>query len=420
MSSPSESVQQTDPKRAIAWAFYLGISWTWCIGMFLPILLVRDYGPLGWVIFAIPNVLGAAAMGWAFKTRNASLTVVAKHTHATNTFSLVTISFHAFFVPWLLSQLLGPLAAAIGTGLLILVSAPLLLTRLSAPMLAGIVFLFSIFCATALTGASALALPAWRGAAPFDLLALTAVCTLGFLTCPYLDLTFHRARQHCLTPGESKIAFGVGFGVIFASMIVLTLLYTPLLLGTRGTESARWIIALHVLVQACFTVGIHTGALRSSASSPEAHRAISTGLVAAVAIGAALAIAARAYDSSYNPTAEALVTSEVEPETPPTIGGLTGGEFVYRSYLSFYGLIAPAYVWLCMFPTRGFTRPHPRQLLITALSILLALPFFVVAFIYRRIEWVVPGVAIILAARLLLDRVRRDWLEEERAILRES
>jgi hypothetical protein len=388
--------------------------------MFLPILLVRDYGPLGWLIFAIPNILGAAAMGWAFKTRNASLTVVAKHPHATNIFSLVTISFHAFFVPWLLSQLLGPLAAALGTGMLILVSAPLLLTRLSAPMLAGIVFLVSIFSASALAGADALALPAWRGAAPFDLLALAAVCTLGFLTCPYLDLTFHRARQHCLTPGESKLAFALGFGVVFASMILLTLLYTPLLLGTRGTEPARWIIALHVLVQACFTVGVHTGALRSSASSPETHRAISTSLAVAVAIGATLAIAARAYDTSFDPAAQALVTTELEPETPPVVGGLTGGEFVYRSYLSFYGLIAPAYVWLCMFPTRGFTRPHPRQLLVSAVAVVIALPFFVVAFIYRRIEWVVPGVAIILAARLLLDRVRRDWLEEERAILRES
>jgi hypothetical protein len=48
----------------LGWANYLGMSWTWCIGMFLPVLLVRDYGIGAWWIFAIPNVVGAAAMGW--------------------------------------------------------------------------------------------------------------------------------------------------------------------------------------------------------------------------------------------------------------------------------------------------------------------------------------------------------------------
>ncbi|MBV8780683.1 MAG: hypothetical protein JO353_04735, partial [Phycisphaerae bacterium] len=48
----------------LGWAIFLGVSWTWCIGMYLPVLLVRDYGFWGWVVFAIPNVVGAAAMGW--------------------------------------------------------------------------------------------------------------------------------------------------------------------------------------------------------------------------------------------------------------------------------------------------------------------------------------------------------------------
>ena len=42
-----------DPGRARAglWlglAIYLGISWTWCIGMFLPVLLGADYGFWAW------------------------------------------------------------------------------------------------------------------------------------------------------------------------------------------------------------------------------------------------------------------------------------------------------------------------------------------------------------------------------------
>ena len=31
---------------SFSWAIYLGMSWTWCIGMFLPVLLIRDFGPL--------------------------------------------------------------------------------------------------------------------------------------------------------------------------------------------------------------------------------------------------------------------------------------------------------------------------------------------------------------------------------------
>ena len=54
------------------WAAYLACSWTWCIGMFLPVLLVRDYGVWGWIVFAVPNVLGAAAMGWVLRSAEVS------------------------------------------------------------------------------------------------------------------------------------------------------------------------------------------------------------------------------------------------------------------------------------------------------------------------------------------------------------
>src|SRR3954471_24793497 len=52
---------------ALNWAAFLGASWTWCIGMFLPVLLIRDYGPSMWWAFAVPNVIGAAAMGWILR-----------------------------------------------------------------------------------------------------------------------------------------------------------------------------------------------------------------------------------------------------------------------------------------------------------------------------------------------------------------
>src|SRR5688572_14799987 len=85
----------------LGWANYLGMSWTWCIGMFLPVLLVRDYGISAWWIFAIPNVVGAAAMGWVLRSAQRSHGLVAHHAPATTLFSLVTIAFHAFFVLWI-------------------------------------------------------------------------------------------------------------------------------------------------------------------------------------------------------------------------------------------------------------------------------------------------------------------------------
>ena len=42
----------------IGWAAFLASSWTWCIGMFLPVLMIRDYGGWGWAVFALPNILG--------------------------------------------------------------------------------------------------------------------------------------------------------------------------------------------------------------------------------------------------------------------------------------------------------------------------------------------------------------------------
>src|SRR5262249_4159216 len=90
----------------LAWAVYLACSWTWCIGMFLPVLLVRDYGIWGWLIFAIPNMLGAAAMGWVTKSAASSILMVDAHRKACRIFSVVTISFQIYFMLEIASQLL--------------------------------------------------------------------------------------------------------------------------------------------------------------------------------------------------------------------------------------------------------------------------------------------------------------------------
>src|SRR4051812_30605350 len=63
----------------VPWSIYLASSWTWCIGMFLPVLLIRDYGLWGWIVFAVPNVVGAGAMGWVLRSRTTSRHMVVAH-----------------------------------------------------------------------------------------------------------------------------------------------------------------------------------------------------------------------------------------------------------------------------------------------------------------------------------------------------
>ena len=53
---------------------------------------------LGWVVFAVPNVVGAAAMGWVLRDAAASERVTADHPTACAAFSAVTILFQIMFV----------------------------------------------------------------------------------------------------------------------------------------------------------------------------------------------------------------------------------------------------------------------------------------------------------------------------------
>src|SRR5687768_14463818 len=95
--------------RSLRWALFLACSWTWCIGMFLPVLFVRNWGILAWVVFAIPNVIGAAAMGLVIRSRETSERILLQHQPAVAWFSLITIAFHIYFNYWFVgNRLMGP------------------------------------------------------------------------------------------------------------------------------------------------------------------------------------------------------------------------------------------------------------------------------------------------------------------------
>jgi hypothetical protein len=146
------------------------------------------------------------------------------------------------------------------------------------------------------------------------------------------------------------------------------------------SESAVWFVVGHMLFQAAFTSGVHT------ASAIDRGTKWGVGAVAAIAIGGAAAWWA-------NRTVYC--------------GEMLAGELVYRLFMSCYGLIFPAYAWICMLPSwRNPTRPTRRQLVVFAAAVVLAAPFYAVAFLGGRMAWAIPGVAIVLAVpRRRLARV---------------
>jgi hypothetical protein len=259
--------------RWLNWAVYLGMSWTWCIGMFLPYLMVRDFGILAWFVFAIPNVVGAAAMGWVLRSAESSERIVRWHAAACQLFSGVTIAFHLFFIVAVvqpLSQNTGIREAqamdlSLGGTIAACVLLYIYMTRRSdgGRVLAWIVFAISL-CAMAFATSEIFSL-----AQPLEvnfvkngggLASLAPVCVFGFLGCPYLDLTFHRARQHSNQPRKS---FGWGFGFFFLLMIVFTLIYALALIPRQGMNA--WIaifLFVHIGIQAAFTIPAHARELQ--------------------------------------------------------------------------------------------------------------------------------------------------------------
>ena len=48
----------------VGWGLFCASSWTWCIGMYLPVLLLRHFGWPGVLAFVVPNVAGCVAFGY--------------------------------------------------------------------------------------------------------------------------------------------------------------------------------------------------------------------------------------------------------------------------------------------------------------------------------------------------------------------
>ncbi|MEZ6243817.1 MAG: hypothetical protein R3B57_12335 [Phycisphaerales bacterium] len=382
----------------LLWGAYLACSWTWCIGMFLPALLVKDYGWLGAVVFAVPNILGAAAMGWVIASPDASRRLAQRHEGAMVVFSAVTIAFHVFFLLWVLGMATRISSVptwgvgVVAGGALVVIALMRLVRGGSDAALGGVSWLVWLISAGVLV--MLLAFPAFTPSTeryfPYTantggLLWLAPVCVFGFALCPYLDLTFHHARQRTTS---GRLAFGGGFLVLFPMMIGLTIVYAGpfiwLLIDDRGVPLAwaPWVgvvILTHIVAQLVFTLIVHQDRIAASSLAARGRT-----LTIVLAGGAALL---------------GLLHTRIG-----SVGEYTAGEVVYRCFMAFYGLAFPAYVWLVMIPGRNADAPgvFRRAVRVWAMSIGIAAPMFWMGFIGGQELWLAPGLGVVLLARLLV------------------
>jgi hypothetical protein len=367
--------------RTVLSGFALATSWTWCIGMFAPIVIGQLMGWPGIVAFAIPNILGCALFGYL---RSAERSREETRDHATMMafFSAATIAYQVFFAGWLWGPVLGEnfrmtpgegtalasgaifgaavLLAAIPRGVLWMLAAlayPLsLLTFAFLPWS----FIFGgesrgiAFNSLALEGA-------W---APMDLALVLPTIVFGFALSPNLDLTFHRARQE-VPAGARPTSFAV-FGVTFASMLVLTVCYLAAGPGALNNPAVR----THMAIQLALTSALHLSELRLVRIAPNARLVLGLG-AGFVGLLAAL---------------------------------LVPNRDTYLRFLGLYGLLFPAYAFLAL---RLVGRPRPIHWIALLASLAVVTPLLDQSFTDEPTLWTPLAVIVPVGAVLLVTRRRR-------------
>ena len=382
-------IKSTDFFQTLGWAFYLACSWTWCIGMFLPVILIRDYGPWGWLVFAIPNILGATVMGYLKFNSN---DLVEKHKTACTIFSIVTILFQIYFIGWISTIVSNGFIITVVTVLLLLCA---ICSRISNNQLlsAFIIWTISIICFISVFNLIPIEkINLFKNGLLTQgtnaLLYLTPICFFGFSLCPYLDLTFHKARLSNTTL-NSKIAFTIGFCFLFLILILFTFFYaqpmayvinkTPYLLKDQNKIPMAYIyvIVFHMIIQAGFTTILHLSFIFQKIKK------INLTYLSLTILSMLIYIV---------PT----ILNEQS-----TFLGISINEIIYRAFMAFYSLIAPVYVFLFMASKNILL--NKRNLLIYSGIVLTALPFYAIAFLGTK--WNLEILSLIGLSIVLLSKV---------------
>ena len=299
---------------------YLACSWTWCIALFLPAILVADVGPGAWLVFAICNIAGVMAMPFVVGSRERSLAFVRRNGTACRVFSVVTILCQAWFLGWAASRLAWPVAlvAAGGVAFLVAVRADRSWQAAALVVMLATLAVFAVYLWRAPDVHLLTSLRDEFGWHPVALYAVPLIAA-GFVFSPYLDLTFHHAMQEA-----PRAAFTVAFPILFGTMLLFSLAYRDdlvrIMLAPAGVAPVWLVPVLAVLIlQVGFTLVLHTRFLPPRNG-----------------IGIGLAIVAA--------TAFAFVLGDTVVPT-----GRTLNEFVYRASIGFYGVLTPCWVWAAAF-----------------------------------------------------------------------
>jgi hypothetical protein len=375
--------------QTVGWGLYLASSWTWCIGMFLPILLIRWWGWPGFLAFAVPNVLGCTLFGYVL-TPETSRALVARFRVWVALFGAATIAYQICFL--LKVGVIAALVAALPVTIALLVSTRRATERSDRTMMAIGACVWIASCLLfARLGAGALEnLPATGTLPPASLAWAAPFMAFGFLLCPYLDPTFHLALQR----SPSRHAFAV-FGAGFAVMLLFTAAFADAGLGPSPESGAllwgRPVFEWQWGLQAAFTIVAVAAAMRSlePVSSIGGTRTMLPGMVV-------LACLALAWQYLAEPTLPAMAAAL----SPPS--GTVSGEATYLRWLGLYGVLFPAMLLL------GLRRVQP---VVAALAIAGAGFLAEFGMIGARMPLLTVAVAVLMLASLWNKRKTTATLE---------
>ncbi len=386
------------PLGVVSAAVALACSWCWVIGMVFPIFMIADFGWPGWVVFVVPNVIGAASVGFLLRSRAHAEGFLETHRHAVRAFSWVTCIFHVFVLAHLVPgmQVLTGVREIFGgatSDLVLILGLTAVLSffawrfarRDSIATIARDAWVVLVLSAVLL-----LLAPQARGTGGYHMpsfshefprwMALFALAgtSLGFLTCPFLDVTFLRIRSGLDDPKRARAAFALGFCVPFLALVTMTGLYASSFFFRRHGASFYFydFIVGHILVQSVFTIGFHAWATRRI---PKPNRTDVWLVPISIVVGLLL-FGGQEVKEFFSPTGFPF-------------------RFGYELLISAYALPFPAYVWIvCVWAKR----PTRRSLTVCAIAIVLAGPLFWIGYLGDRWEFVPLGVAVVLASPALL------------------
>ena len=358
------------PLESIQWGLYCTSSWTWCIGMYLPFIMLRLWGWPGFWAFLVPNVVGCTLFGLVLD-RERSRLLVRRLGWTCALFSAVTVAYQLYFAGWAAQAFAGDApglrtAAATGVPVAMLALAAVLALRGDGLWRTlGAVLALASPAVLLLPGGLADPAPAVPATGPLlgpmPLAFALPTIVAGFLASPLFDLTFHRAAQHAPSP---RLAF-LAFGATFAAMLLLVASFNDPATGLPRMGTA---IAVLWAAQLTFTVGAHLHELFQAPAAVRIPVPVTGGIVV---LGIMLALPAFAFAIG------------------PALGA---GEPTYLGFLGAYGLLFPV---LALTEARG----TPRAVTLAILA--LGVPCYLLgAWEFRTFLMPLPIVAAVIASRL--------------------